>query len=370
MIPLDRVIMSKDMLSAAADALANEDLLFGESVTRFEGEFAAFCRTDYAVSVNSGLDSLVFSLLSVGVKNKRVLTTPSSFIATASCAFHAGGMPEFCDIRAADNGIDPLNIRKALAKRNGKKAGAIIPVHLHGFPAEMESIMEISDRYGVPVIEDACQAHGAIFAGKRAGAIGHAAAFSFNPFKNMTVGGDGGMVTTNDARIAENVRMLGDSGRKNPYTHEHEVVGYTSRLNSVKAAIGRVQLRKLEAWNERRREIAALYSRGLEGIDGLTLPSLGSEGRIVPVFNKYAVKTERREGLKKHLEDQGIQCDAHYPIPIHLQPPFRRLGYKEGDFPEAERFAATTLSLPMYVEMNGGEIRAVCDAIRGFFGQG
>lgn len=359
MIPLDKPNMTKEMLDAATDALANEDMLFGESVTKFEEEFAAFIGTDYAVSMNSGTDALVFSLLAIGVRGKMVITTPSSFIATANAAIHAGGEPHFCDISEKTNNIDPVLVGKALLKN--KKVGAIIPVHLHGYPADMDEMMELARKKGVPVLEDACQAHGAMINSKRAGSIGDAAAFSFNPFKNMTVGGDGGMVTTNDKKIAEMVRMLADSGRESPYTHEHAIIGYTSRLNSVKAAIGRVQLRYLERWNEERRRVAAAYTDRLQGIDGLALPP--SKKGVVPVYNKYAIKIMKRDILKGKMLEKDIYCDSHYPIPIHLQPPYRKMGYKKGDYPVAERFADTTLSLPMFIDMEDKEMDLICGLI-------
>jgi perosamine synthetase len=367
MIPLDKAIMTKEMLDAAADALSAEDYLFGESVAKFEEEFATFIGTDYAVSLNSGTDALAFILMAIGVKGKKVITTPSSFIATANSAFHAGGKPVFSDIDPITNNLDPNGVKRTLAKN--KKTGAILPVHLHGYPADMEAIMDIAIKTKVPVIEDACQAHGGKVNGKRVGSIGDAAAFSFNPFKNMTVGGDGGMVTTDDKRIADMVRMLADSGRANPYTHEHEIIGFTSRLNTVKAAIGRVQLRYLDDWNGSRQRIAAAYTAKLVGINGLRLPSLGGGSGILPVFNKYAVKLKDRDGLKKHLLENSVYCDSHYPIPIHLQPPYRRMGYKKGDFPVAERFADTTLSLPMFVEMKKDEMDEVCGLVSGYLAQ-
>jgi perosamine synthetase len=364
-IPLDRKEMTQEMLDAAANALASEDLLFGESVAKFEEEFARFCGTDFAVSVNSGTDALTFCLMAAGASGRTVLTTPASFIATANAAFHAGGRPSFCDVRDEDVNIDPLRIKRALARV--RKVSSIVPVHLHGHPAGMDEILELAARKGIFVLEDACQAHGAEFYGKRAGAIGDAGCFSFNPFKNMTVGGDGGMVVTNDAKLARKVRILSDAGRESPYTHEHAVIGYTSRINTVNAAIGRVQLRHLEEWNERRRQAAETYSRLLADADGLRLPPAPS-GKTVPVYNKFAIRAGRRDALKEHLLRNGIECDSHYPIPIHLQPPYRKLGYKKGDYPVAERFAGTTLSLPMFPSITKEEIEYVCGAVKGFFG--
>ena len=356
-------MISQEMIDAAADALANEPLLFGESVSLFEEEFARFCGTDYAVSVNSGTDALIFTLMAAGVEKKHVLTTPSSYIATANSAVHAKAKPVFCDIDKKTNNISPKEIAKAVKK--DRKIAAIIPVHLHGYPAAMDEINGIAEKRGLFVLEDACQAHGALYSGKRTGSLGNTGAFSFNPVKNMTIGGDGGMVTTNDEKIAKKVRMLADSGRENPYTHEHEIVGFTSRISSVSAAIGRVQLRHLDSWNAHRGEAAKKYTAALAGIEGLILPE-GELEDVRPVFNKYAIKSEKRDGIRSALYAAGIESDSHYPIPIHLQPPYRKMGHKKGEFPNAERFADTTLSLPMAADMTEEEIGTVCRTVREF----
>jgi perosamine synthetase len=364
MIQLDRTVITREMIDAAADSLANEPTLFGESVAKFEEEFARYCGTDHAVSVASGTDALVFCLIAAGVEGKEVLTTPSSYIATANAALHAGAEPAFCDIEAKTSNINPEKVEMMLS--SGKRIKAVIPVHLHGYPAGMDGIMEAAEKKGVFVLEDACQAHGAMIGGRRAGAVGHAGAFSFNPVKNMTVGGSAGMVTTNDDKIAKTVRMLGDSGRDNPYTHEHAIVGYTSRINTVNAAIGRVQLRHLEGWNEERRGIARTYRRLLSGVGGITLPAEPPSG-VVPVYNKFAIRSRERDRIRGHLYENGIESDSHYPIPIHLQPPYRKMGYKKGDYPEAERFADTTLSLPVYVGMSEDETRLVAEKVTEYF---
>jgi perosamine synthetase len=364
MIQLDKAIMGREMIDAAADALANEPPLFGESISRFEEEFARFCGTDHAVCVGSGTDALSFSLMAAGVKGREVLTTPSSYIATANSALHAGAQPLFSDIDGRTNNLDPKKAGRIIAK--DRKIRAVIPVHLHGYPAAMDEFMESAEKRKIFVLEDACQAHGASLGGRRAGSLGHAAAFSFNPFKNMSVGGSAGMVTTDDEKIAKRVRMLGDSGRENPYTHEHAIIGYTSRINTVNAAIGRVQLRHLEDWNGMRRDVAKRYRRALAGLDGLGLPIDPPSG-VVPAYNKFAIACQKRDGLRAYLYDSGIESDSHYPIPIHLQPPYLALGYKKGDYPVSERFAGTTLSLPLYVGMSDDETDLVAEKVRAFF---
>ncbi|MBU0527900.1 DegT/DnrJ/EryC1/StrS family aminotransferase [Candidatus Micrarchaeota archaeon] len=355
MIPLEKIIITQQMIDAAADALANEDLLFGESVKLFEEEFAAYCGADHAISVASGTDALLFSLLAIGVKDQHVLTTPISYVATANVAYLARGKPVFCDI-GEDNNIDPEQIKKTL--KRDKKIKAIIPVHLHGYPAKMDEIMEAAG--DIPVIEDAAQAHGALYYENRVGTIGKLGCFSFNPFKNMTVGGSGGMVVTNDEALAKKVRMIADSGRESIYTHEHKIIGYSSRINSVNAAIGRVQLQHIESWNEQRREAARHYNKILKEFDEILLPP-AETADIKPVFNKYAIKLKNRDIVKEQLFGSGIDCDAHYPIPIHHQPPYKDRNEK---YPVAEKFADSTLSLPIFPGITKKEIEEVAKTLR------
>lgn len=349
--------MTKEMIDAAIFSLENESALFGESVTKFEEEFARFCGTDYAVSVGSGSDALMISLVALGVKGN-VLTTPMSYVATANTSIHAGAKPVFADVKENGN-IDPKEIAKVLKK---DKIKAIVPVHLHGYPAEMNEIMELAG--DIAVVEDACQAHGARYYGKRVGSIGTVGCFSFNPVKNMSVGGTAGMVVTNDEELANKIRMLADAGRKDVYSQEHELVGFSSRMNTVNAAIGRVQLRYLDRWNERRRDAARVYRKMLGDVEWLELPMC--EKNIEPVYNKFAIRTKKRDELASFLIDNEVQCDGHYKIPIHLHLPYRKLGYKKGDYPNAEKFADTTLSLPMYPEIKLEEIEEVCRKIKEF----
>ncbi|MFH1521213.1 MAG: DegT/DnrJ/EryC1/StrS family aminotransferase [Candidatus Micrarchaeota archaeon] len=356
-ILLDKPIMTKEMIDAAVDALQNEYPLFGESITKFEEEFARFCETDYAVSVGSGSDALMISLVALGIKGK-VLTTPMSYVATANTSFQAGAEPVFADVKENGN-IDPLEIARVLKK---DKIRAIVPVHLHGYPADMNEIIELADKKEIPIIEDACQAHGARYFEKRVGSIGLVGCFSFNPVKNMSVGGTAGMVVTNDEKLAKKIRMLADAGRKDIYSHEHELIGFSSRMSSVSAAIGRVQLKYLDSWNEKRRNAAKEYIKLLKGIEWLKLPAC--EKNIEPVYNKFAIRTRKREELISFLIDNGVQCDGHYKIPIHLHPPYLKIGYKKGDYPNAEKFANTTLSLPIYPEIRLEEIEEVCRKLK------
>lgn len=354
MIPLEKTIISQEMVDAAADALTSEDLMFGESVYNFEDEFARFCGCDYGVSVGSGTDALLFSLIALGVKGREVLTTPASFVATANVAVLAGGKPVFADI-GKDNNLSPAEAAKAV----GTKTKAMIPVHLHGYPAMMDGLCEIAEKKNIPIIEDACQAHGAYYKGERVGSIGRVGCFSFNPVKNMTVGGAGGIAVTNDEKLAKEIRTLADHGRKSIYSNVHPVIGYSSRINSVNAAIGRVQLRYIDEWNESRRSAAKKYYKLLKDIKAEAPP--GETDEITPVFHKFAIKVKNRDRVMGELRNAGIDCDAHYPIPIHFQPTYN---YKKGSFPVAERFADTTLSLPMFPGITEKEIREVVSSLQ------
>ena len=361
-IPLSKPVFDEEMKSAALDALQNEKFVMGESVFRFEEEFARYCGARYAVSTSSGTSALHLSLLALGVKRgDHVVTTPASFVATANVALYVSAVPVFADIDIRTYNIDPELVEANVT--NGTRA--LIPVHLYGFPADMNPILELSQDHGFAIVEDACQAHGAEYYGKKAGAIGDVGCFSFYSSKNMTVCGDGGMVVTNDEEVAKRVAKLRDCGRASHY--EHDVVGFTFRLNTVNAAIGRVQLKKLDEWNEKRRGLAKLYSGLLSDLDEVVLPPDGGCD-IKPVYHLYVIRTRLRDGLRAWLEQNGVQCGVHYPIPIHLQPIYQRLfGYKEGDFPKSELLSKTALNLPMFPELEKQEVEYICEKIHEFF---
>ena len=361
-IPLASPFFDDEMKEAAIDALLGERFVLGESVFKFEEEFARYCGVDYAVSTSSGTSALQLSLLALGVKRgDQVITTPASFVATANVALHVNAFPVFVDINIETYDVDP----KLLEKKVSAKTRAVIPVHLYGFPADMNSILEISRKHGFAVVEDACQAHGAEYYGRKVGSIGDVGCFSFYSVKNMTVCGDGGMVVTNDEKIARTVAKLRDCGRVSHYTHD--MIGFTCRLNTVNAAIGRVQLRRLEKWNKKRRASAKLYDSLLADLDEVMLPPTGNSA-VKPVYHLYVIRTRFRDELKAWLEQKGVQCGIHYPLPIHLQPIYRRLfGYKEGDFPESELLCKTALSLPIFPKLERREIGYVCEKIREFF---
>jgi perosamine synthetase len=362
-IPLAKPAFDKEMEEAAVNALRNEKFVSGESVQKFEEEFARYCEVDYAVSTNSGTDALHIALIAAGiVRGESVVTSPASFVASSNVIIHAGGIPVFSDINLDTYTLDPGLLRKALD--SGTKA--VIPVHLFGYPADMDSINEIAEKRNLIVVEDACQAHGALFNGRRAGSLGDVGCFSFYPSKNMTVGGDGGMITTDNKKIAVKAAKLRDCGRKSQYVHD--MVGYTARLNTVNAAIGRIQLRHLDEWNEKRRHVAEAYCRLLSDIEAVKLPPNGESGEAVPVFHCFVIRTKHRDDLKAWLESNGIASGIHYVLPIHLQPIYRSLfGYKKGTYPKSEDLCRTCLSLPMYPDLSSSELSFISDNIHSFF---
>ncbi len=349
--PLMKQEFTQKMREAAIYALENERFVLGESVFKFEEEFARYCDTKHAVAVSSGTAALHLSLIALGLKQK-VITTPISFIATANSILHAGGVPVFVDIEEDTGNIDLKNIITDDIR-------GIMPVHLYGQPCEMERIIELKEE-GLSVVEDACQAHGAEYRGKKVGSIGDVGCFSFYPSKNMNVAGDGGMVTTNNEEIAEKIRKLRDCGRTSKY--EHDVIGYTHRLNTVNAAIGLVQLNCLDKWNEKRRKIAGIYRK--------LLPEeilLSEKKQVKHVYHAFVIKVRERGKLAEHLKLNGIETGVHYPMPIHLQPIYRQLlGYQEGSFPAAEKFSKEVLSLPIYPQLSEREVKFICEKVTEF----
>ena len=361
-VPFAKPIMDEEMIQAAANALRNERLVMGESVHKFEEEFARYIGTKHAIAVSSGTAALQITMIASNVCGKDVITTPMSFIATANAVIQAGSTPRFADAKESNYNIDPDQVRLAV----NDKTAAVLPVHLYGQPCDIAPLVELCQKKGLKLIEDAAQAHGSIYKGKRIGSIGDAGCFSFYTTKNMTVGGDGGMITTDDDVLAKEAAKMRDCGRASRYIHD--MVGFTARLNTCNAAIGRVQLRHLESWNERRRALAALYSQELKGVKEIGTPPLPNQVST-PVFHLYVVKTKRRDELASYLAQKGVDTAIHYPVPIHLQPVYVQMyGYKEGSYPVSERLASTILSLPFFPEMKDDEVRYVCEQIKGFYG--
>jgi perosamine synthetase len=359
-IPLAWPLIDDEMKAAALSAL-DEKLVMGESVFKFEEEFARYCGTKYAVSTSSGTTALSISLQALGIgQGAEAVTTPFSFIATANAVLHAGADPVFADVENDGTNLDPAKAKAVI----GPKTRAIIPVHLYGQPARMDEFLAMSRDKDVKVIEDACQAHGAEVAGRKAGSLGDAGCFSFYPAKNMTVGGDGGIITTNDRDLAEAAMSIRDCGRDKNSKYHMGRVGYTARLNTVNAAIGRVQLKRLDAWNEARRRLVRRYRNELKGVEGIKLPSEGRT-RDKGVYHLFVIRTKHREQVKKHLENVGIESGVHYPVPIHLQLPYRqKYGFSEGAFPLSESLSDEVLSLPLYPTLSENEVVTVSDAVK------
>ncbi len=360
-IPMAMPQFDKEMAEAAMSALQNERFVLGESVFKFEEEFARYVGTKYAVSTSSGTNALQFAFLALGVGNTdEVITSAFSFVASSNSVLHVGATPVFADIDAKTYNVDSAMLKQ----RIGKQTKILLPVHLYGYPCGMSEILDLAEDHGLKVVEDACQAHGAEYAGHKTGSIGDVGCFSFYPSKNMTVCGDGGMITTNNEDVAKLAAKLRDCGRKSQY--EHDIVGYTSRLNTVNAAIGRVQLRRLDEWDEKRRNVASFYDDILSDVEGITIPPKGGS-RVVPVYHLYVIRTQKRDELKDWLKRKGVQCGVHYPIPIPMQPIYKQMfGYKNGDYPVSELVSESCLSLPMYPDLSKEQVKYVCDSIQEF----
>lgn len=359
-IPFYTPIFDEEMEKAAVKALKNDFFVLGESVKRFEEMFAEYIGVDYAVSVSSGTTALHLGLLALGIKpDSKVITTPMSFIATSNAIIHASSEPVFADINPVSWNINLNNFK------NPHNSKAIIPVHLYGRPCDMDEIIDFADHHKLKIIEDACQAHGAEFGGKRIGSIGDVGCFSFYSTKNMTVCGDGGMVTTNSRNVAKMIEKLRNSGRVSQY--EHDTIGYTARLNSVNCAIGIEQLKKLEGWNKKRRKNADIYRKNLRNVDGVALPAPDSYN-MKSVYHLFVIHAEKREALISYMKNNGVSCMIHYPIPLHLQPIYKTMyGYKEGDFPVSEYHAKNCVSLPMSPGISKEEIEYICEKIKEFY---
>jgi perosamine synthetase len=360
-IHLANPIIDAEMKAAALSALENEMMVMGESVFKFEEEFAQYCGTKYAVSTASGTAALSITLqaLNIGHGNE-VITTPFSFIATANSIVHAGADPIFADVEESGINLSPSATRAKI----GSKTRALMPVHLYGHPSRVDEFRDLAAEAGLNMIEDACQAHGAEFKGRKLGSIGDAGCFSFYPAKNMTVGGDGGMITTNNEELADAARSIRDCGRDKNSKYYHGRIGFTSRLNTVNAAIGRVQLRKLDAWNEARRRLSQQYRKELENVRDIVLPPIdGSMEKAV--YHLFVIRTRLRDQVRNRLADNRIEAGIHYPRPIHLQAPYRQMfGYTEGMFPLSESLSSDVLSLPMFPTLTEDEIVRVCGALK------
>jgi len=348
--------IKSDIDAAVHKILDSGQYVLGEEVELFEREFAAFHAADHGVAVNTGTSALHLALLAAGVGDgDEVITVPFTFVATVAAIRYTGARPVFVDIVPVSFTMDVTQIESKITPRTK----AIVPVHLYGHPADMDPILEIAARHGLTVIEDACQAHGAIYKNRPVGALGHAGCFSFYPGKNLGAYGEGGMVTTNDPGMQKTMRMLRDWGQEKKYYHV--LKGFNYRMEGFQGAILRVKLRHLAAWSEARRERATAYDRLLAGNELVQAPAAPANGKHV--YHIYAVRTNDRAGLMRTLQANGIGTGIHYPIPVHLQEAHADLGYKKGDFPESERAADQVLSLPMFPELAITDVEVVAAAI-------
>lgn len=340
---------------AIKGVLRGTDFILGRDVGLFESEFARFCEAKHAIGVDSGLSALELILRAYGIgPGDEVITPANTFIASALAISSVGANPKLLDVDPVTYTIDISALEGAITARTR----AIMPVHLYGHPVDMDPILEIARKHGLPVIEDACQAHGARYRGKRVGSLGSAAAFSFYPAKNLGAYGDGGIVVTDDPEVAKYVEMARNYGQREKYYHA--VRGYNHRLDTLQAAVLRVKLRRLDERNAARREHARLYQELLLST-GVVLPACAPE--VEPVWHLFVIRVEQRDELRKSLADRGISVGIHYPVPIHLQEAYRDLGYKKGDFPVTEHCAERILSLPMYPELTASMIEHVAAAV-------
>ncbi len=359
----------RDQVSAAIERVCStQHFIGGEEVSAFEREAAAFVGAKQGIGCASGTDALWLALQAAGVgPGDAVITTPFSFFASTSTITRTGATPVFADIDPGTLNLDPKAVDRRIASGlSGLKLKAILPVYLYGQCADMDAFARIAAEHKLTVIEDAAQAFGAAWNGRRAGSMGTAAGFSFYPTKNLSAYGDGGLVTTSDETVAERALMLRNHGSRQRYFHDE--IGWNSRLDAMQATILRVKLNYIEEWNQARRAKAALYDRLIaeSGMAGVVVP-LTIRPEAFHVFHQYVVRVPRRDDLRQHLSQHGVGTEIYYPLPLHLQTCFAYLGYKEGDFPEAERAAREVLALPIFPELTESEQRYVIEMLAGFY---
>jgi dTDP-4-amino-4,6-dideoxygalactose transaminase len=342
--------------AAILGVLESCQFTLGAEVEAFEEEFAAYCNARHGIGVNTGTSALHLALLAANIgPGDEVITTPFTFVATVSAICYTGAKPVFVDIDPRTFTIDPSAIAYAITERTQ----AIIPVHLYGQPADMDPILAIAEENGLSVIEDAAQAHGALYKGQRAGSLGDVGCFSFYPGKNLGACGEGGLCVTDDPECARVIRMLRDWGAEKKY--HHVLKGYNYRMEGIQGAVLRVKLKHLEAWTEARRRAAACYDHLLADLD-IPTPAEASYARHV--YHIYAIRTGERAAWRQALQVQGIETGIHYPTPVHLLPAFADLGYCAGQFPHAEAAANEVLSLPMFPEITTAQCEEVVEALR------
>jgi dTDP-4-amino-4,6-dideoxygalactose transaminase len=346
--------------SAIQEVISNTAFILGKAVANFEQEFADYCGVKHCIGINSGTSALIMALKALDIgEGDQVITTSNTFIATAEAISFAGATPVLVDIEDKSYNLDPAKLEKAITK----KTKAIIPVHLYGQPADMDPVLQIAKKNGVPVVEDTCQAHGAEYKGKKTGGLATAGCFSFYPGKNLGAYGEGGAVTTNDDDLAQKVRMLRDHG--SPRKFHHEYIGNNCRLEGIQGAVLSVKLKHLDKWNDARRKNADIYRKYLQGTEVQTPEEMPYARHVYHVF---CVRVKDREKLMDFLKDKGVFTNIHYPIPIHLQKAYGFLGLKKGDFPVTEGSMDRILSLPMFAELTEEQIKYTADCIKEFYG--
>jgi len=350
--------MKKELMDAFESVLDSNSFILSDEVKKFEQEVAKYVGTKYAIGVSNCTNALLLSLRALDVsQGDEVITTPFTFIATAEVIAIIGAKPVFCDIESKTYNIDADKLASCVSARTR----AIMPVHLFGQSANMDSIMEIANEKQLRVIEDMAQAIGAKYKGEMVGTFGDTACISYYVTKNLSALGDAGMILTDDSELRDKIRAYRVHGASRKY--HHDFLGYNDRLDALQAAFLRIKLRRLDTWNERRKQIAAKYDAALKAV--VEIPYINKDCETV--WHQYTIRTSRRDQLQQFLKEKGIGTAIHYPTPLHLQPAFKYLSYKEGDFPEAEKAAAEVLSLPIQQDLTDEEVDYVIDTIKQFF---
>jgi dTDP-4-amino-4,6-dideoxygalactose transaminase len=350
--------LAGEVIPAIESVIRRGQFILGDEVQEFEEKFADYCETDYCVSVASGTEALHLALRAIGVgPGDEVITAGNSFVATAYAISHAGAMPVLVDINAADHNINVELIERAITTRTK----AIIPVHLYGQPAEMDAINQIAENHGLKVVEDSCQAHGAQYKGRPAGSLGHAGCFSFYPGKNLGAFGDGGAVVTNDAKVADNLRLLRNYGQREK--NVHSMMAFNSRLDTIQAAVLLVKLPYLDVWNDQRRKAADWYRQYLQDTE---LSLMSENDGVRHVYHLFVAKHNRRDALMEHLKQEQIFCGIHYPIPLHHAEPYASVRSIPRDLPVCSALANQIFSLPMFPGITQQQIIHVSEAVRSF----
>jgi len=353
--------LRSEMLPSMEKVASEANFILGEQVSQFESSFASFCGAGYSVGVASGTDALHLALraLDIGPRDE-VITVANTFVATVLGISYTGATPVLVDIDPKTYNLD-LN---AVEDKITKKTKAILPVHLYGRMVDMPALMSLARKYGLKVVEDACQAHGAEYQGRKAGTFGAMGCFSFYPGKNLGAYGDGGAIVTSDPDLNDKLRMLRNYG--SPKKYFHDFIGFNSRLDTLQAAVLSVKLKHLSDWNDKRYKNALNYNKKLAGVGDLVLPDTSVAG--AHIFHLYVIRTKKRDELLKHLATAGIQCGIHYPVPVYALKAYASLGLKAAQFPVTDSFSREILSLPMFPELTEAQIDEVARSIKTFFG--